>query len=114
MHIDSAEFGQRIQSQRPGIVHVEHRRVAVGDHDPGIADRTVSGRTQRDDHYVKIALGAAETVLDGVTGLEKLMKAQCLQFSLEVGHRKVRQQHHSVFVHVLGEQGWVEMVRVQV
>ena len=114
VHVDTAEFGQCVQAQRPGIIHVEHRCVAVGDHDPGVADWAVGRSAQRDDHHVKVALGAAEAMLDGVLGLEELVKAQRLQLPLEVWHRKVRQQHHGVGVHVLSEQGWVEVVGVQV
>ena len=41
------------------------------------------------------------------------MKAQRLQFAFEVGYREVGQQHHGVFVDVLGEQCRIEVIFVQ-
>ena len=113
MNVDAAEFGQWIQRQRPGVIHVEHRRDAVGDDDSGVADRTVGRSPQRDDHDVEVTPGSTEVMFDGILGLDKLVKAQRLQLTLEIGNRIVGQEHHGVFVDMLDEQCGVEVVFVQ-
>ena len=115
MHVDVAEVGvQHVEVDRPGVVHVERDRLAVGDHQPGVADRAVGRGAQRDDHHVEVALGPADAMLDRVGGLEEAVEAQLLQFAPQVGHRVVRQQHDRVLVDVLAQVLRVEVVRVQV
>ena len=114
MHIDAAELSEHVEAQWPGIVHVENGGDAVGDDDAGVADRPIGRGAQRDDHDVEIALRTAEVVLDGVLGLEELVKAQCLQLALQIGHREVGQQHYGVFVDVFGQECGVEVIFMQV
>ena len=75
MHIDMSELRrQHIQIHRPGVVHVEGRRRAVGHHQSRISDRSVRGCPQGDDHDVEFAFGPADLVLDRVAGLDEPVK----------------------------------------
>ena len=113
--VDTAELRlQAVQRQWPGVVHIEDGGDAVGEDQPGVADRSVGRGAQRDDHHVQIALGAAEAVLDGVLGLQEPMEAQGFQLPLEVGYGEVGQQDHGFLVDVFGEQSRIEVVRMQV
>ena len=103
-----------VEVDRPRVVHVERHRLSVVDHQPGVADRAVGGRAQRDDHHVEVALGPADAVLDRVGGLEEAVKAELLELAAQVGHREVRQQHDGVLVDVLAQVLRVEVVAVQV
>ena len=59
VHVDVTELvRQHVQIDRPGVVHVESRCRAVGNHQRRIADRAVGGCAQRDDHDVELALRA--------------------------------------------------------
>ena len=64
VHIDAIEFGEHVDAQWAGVIHVENRRGAVGQHDSGVTDRAVGRCTQRDDHDVQIALGSGQPVFD--------------------------------------------------
>lgn len=81
---------QHVQREGSGVVHIENGRSAVGDDDPGVTDRSVGWGAQRHDHHVQVALGAADPMLDGILGLEEPVKAEVLEFSLQIGHREVR------------------------
>ncbi|SKV09193.1 Uncharacterised protein [Mycobacteroides abscessus subsp. abscessus] len=92
VHVDVPElFGQYVQIDRTGIVHVESRRGAVGHHKPGIADGPIGRGPQRDDHDVEVALGATHPMLHRVFGLHEGVKSQSLQLPSQIGHRIVRQ-----------------------
>ena len=93
---------------------LKHDRLAVVDHQTGVADRAVGRGAQRDDHHVEVALGPADAVFDRVGGLEEPVEAELLQFALQVGHREVGQQHDRVLVDVLAQVLRVEVVVVQV
>ena len=115
VHVDVAEIGvQHLEVDGPRVVHVEAHGLSVVDHQTGVADRAVGRGAQRDDHHVEVALGPADAVLDRVRRLEEPVKAQLLQFALQVGHRVVGQQHDGVLVDVLAQVLRVEVVAVQV
>ena len=90
MDVDVAELLEDdVEVDRPGVVHVEHCCLAVGDDEAGVADRAVSGRAQRDDHDVEVALGTADRGLDRVGCLDELGEPELLELALEVGDRVV-------------------------
>ena len=70
-----------------GVVHVEHRRRAVRDDDPGVADRPSAG-ARSDDHDVQITLWGRSPGCLTESGLEEPVEAQRLQVTLEVGTGK--------------------------
>jgi hypothetical protein len=115
VHVDVTErVRQHVQIHRSGVVHVEGRGDAVGNHQRRIADRAVGGRPQRDDHDVQLALRPADPLPHRIGGLDEPMEPQRLQRVLQVGNRILRQQHHRVFVDMLAQQLGVEVVVVQV
>ena len=82
MHVDLTEVGgQHVEIDRPGVVHVERHRLAVGNHETGVADGAVRGSPQRDDHHVEVAFGTADAVLHRISGLEELVEAELLELT---------------------------------
>lgn len=126
MDVDVAErLVHRIHVDRARVVHVEHGGLAVGDDETGVADRTVGRGPQRNDHDVESAgperglrsdldSGRRDPMLDGVDGLEELGEAQRLEFTPQIRHRVVRQQHRRVLADVLAQCARIEVILVQV
>ncbi|CDZ88344.1 hypothetical protein RHRU231_40094 [Rhodococcus ruber] len=104
----------RVHLDRAGVVHVEHRGLAVRDDETGVADRSVRGCAQGDDHHVQVALGPADGVLDGIGRLEELREPELLELATQVRDREVGQQHRRVLADVLAQVLRVEVILVQV